>query len=470
MINFKKMSLRLRLALMFSAASAALLAIMGGYVYSSLNKEIAYRDDIALLGRIEQMKILINNYENISDLQKQPQLYANMLGNKESILWVINEDGKTLIEINPTGIAAPHLPHGAMPVLFDSQDNQMARLAGMQMEYRHGTLTLIAGKLLSERLQMMAVYRANIGFAWLAGVILAFILGWELVRRGLMPLNKLSRHASAIAPKNLNFRLEQYQQPYELQDLTGALNLMLERLEEGYTRLSRFSEDLAHEMRTPLNNLMMQNQLALNQHRDLQHYENLLVSKQEEYERLNRMIENMLFLARAEKTESVLQLQPIALFEMVQQLGEYFEGMAEERNITIQNNAQGTLIADGILVRRALANLLVNALRYGGADSVVTINSLVHAQGVDIDVSNQGEAIAASHLPHLFDRFYRCDASRSQPGDSGGLGLAIVQSIMQMHQGQVSVESGLQETRFILQFKLLDTAPGSDRPVYQPLL
>lgn len=452
MKNFKQMSLRLRLALMFSATSAVLLAIMGIYIYSALNKEVSSRDDIALLGRIEHMKVLISNYDNIEDLQKQPLLYANMLGSKENFLWVINEHGDTLIEINPSHLALPPLPKSKAPVLFNSQDNQVARLAGMRMEYRHGALTLIAGKLLAERRQMMAAYRVNLLFAWLVGMVLAFILGWEVVRRGLMPLKKLSQHASAIVPQNLNVRLVLHQQPHELQGLSGALNLMLERLEEGYSRLSRFSEDLAHEMRTPLNILMMQNQLSLNHDRDVQHYENLMVSKQEEYERLKRMIENMLFLARAEKTAPVLQLQPIDLFELTQQLSEYFEGIAEERNITIQNHMQGILIADGALVRRALANLLVNALRYGAANSVVAINSYLHPQGGDIEVSNQGEVIAPEHLPHLFDRFYRCDVSRSQPGDTGGLGLAIVQSVMQMHKGRVSVESDPQATKFTLHF------------------
>jgi two-component system heavy metal sensor histidine kinase CusS len=227
---------------------------------------------------------------------------------------------------------------------------------------------------------------------------------------------------------------------------------MLQRLEEGYSRLSRFSEDLAHEMRTPLNNLMGQNQLALNQPRSVEDYENLLVSKQEEYERLARMIDNMLFLARAEKPEAMLQLRPLDLGELAGQLCDYFEGMAEERHMQLRSCAQGRLIADAALVRRALANLLSNALRYGAANSVVTLRSQQHALGLDIEVSNQGEPIAAQHLPRLFDRFYRCDPARAQPGDSGGLGLAIVQSIMLMHKGQVLVDSQPHETRFILRF------------------
>ncbi|MEG1454387.1 MAG: ATP-binding protein, partial [Comamonas sp.] len=163
-----------------------------------------------------------------------------------------------------------------------------------------------------------------------------------------------------------------------------------------------------------------------------------------------------LFLARAEKPEAMLQLKALDLSHLAGRVCDYFEGMAEERDMQMRNLAQGWLIADSALLARAMANLVSNALRYGAAGSVVTISSQVHALGLDIEVSNQGEPIAAEHLPRLFDRFYRCDPSRAQPGDSGGLGLAIAQSIMHMHKGQVLVDSQPEETRFILRF-----GPGS---------
>ena len=164
------------------------------------------------------------------------------------------------------------------------------------------------------------------------------------------------------------------------------------------------------------------------------------------------MIDNMLFLARAERPDAVLHREPIALHEAVAQLCDYFEGMAEERGIVLVNEADGTLAADPQLLRRALANLLANALRYGSADSPVRIASQRHGGYLDIRVTNQGEPIAPEHLPRLFDRFYRCDPSRAQPGDSGGLGLAIVRSIMQLHGGTVRVESSADGTCFTLSF------------------
>ena len=161
--------------------------------------------------------------------------------------------------------------------------------------------------------------------------------------------------------------------------------------------------------------------------------------------------------ARAEKPDAVLHCEPIALHDAVAQLCDYFEGMAEERGITLINETDGVLLADPQLLRRALANLIANALRYGAADSPVQIECTLQNQGqggdaIEISVSNQGPPIAPEHLPRLFDRFYRCDPSRAQPGDSGGLGLAIVRSILQMHGGAVRVDSGTDGTRFVLEF------------------
>ncbi len=229
---------------------------------------------------------------------------------------------------------------------------------------------------------------------------------------------------------------------------------MLARLEDGFAQLSRFSEDLAHEMRTPLSNLMGHTQQTLRYSRSIEDYQNLLVSNQEEYERLARMIDSMLFLARTEHSNASLNRQVIDLHDLVEQLCEYFEGVAQERDVTLINQAQGELQADPVLIRRALANLLSNALRYGAPAAQVIISTMASEEGIAVSVHNQGEPIAAEHLPRLFERFYRCDPSRNQPDDSGGLGLAIVRSIMQLHDGQVTVDSRQSGTCFSLVFPI----------------
>ena len=448
-------ALSLRLALMFALASVLLLGALGLYLYQSLEREIAWRDDVSLIGRVERMGVLISDSDSIEALRRRPQLYANMLGNRDDLLWVLDGAGQPLIEVNPARLAVPALPPGPRVQLADGAGG-LSRLAWLHVRQDGRDLTLIAGKLLAERSQMLAAYRLKLWLALGAGALLAFLLGWAVSLRGLRPVRMLAARAAAIDVQHLHLRLDAAQQISELQQLSGALNQMLARLEDGFGRLSRFSEDLAHEMRTPLNNLMGQTQLALQKNRSTEDYQALLASSQEEYERLARMIDNMLFLARAEQPDAVLHRQPIALHDAVAQLGDYFEGMAEERGIVLVNEADGALSADPQLLRRALANLLANALRYGSADSPVRIASQRQSSYVDISVTNQGEPIAPEHLPRLFDRFYRCDPSRAEPGDSGGLGLAIVRSIMQLHGGTVRVESSATGTCFTLRFPVTD--------------
>jgi two-component system heavy metal sensor histidine kinase CusS len=242
----------------------------------------------------------------------------------------------------------------------------------------------------------------------------------------------------------------------ELQQLGAALDQMLTRLADGFVQLSRFSEDLAHEMRTPLHNLMGHTEHALRKRRSADDYEQLLASNLEEYERLARMIDSMLFLARSEQPASSVTLETIDLAELCTQLVDYFEGVAEERGISMAVHAAGELVADRALVRRALANLLANALRYGDAAGTVTIYTGVDGETVSIAVHNTGMPIPAVHLAHVFERFYRCDPARSQGGDSGGLGLAIVASIMHLHGGEARAESDDTGNRFTLVFPQSD--------------
>ena len=449
-------ALSLRLALLFALVGVLLLGAIGFYLYQSLGREIAWRDDQALLGRLERMRTLLDDSASIEALRQRPQLYANMLGNRDSLLWIVSDGGQVLIEINPAGLAVPQLPRGPAVQLRDALAAEPARLAWLHVEHEGRGLTLIAGKLLAERSQMLAAYRLKLWLALAAGALLAFLLGWLVSLRGLRPLRELAARARAIDVQHLHLRLDEVGEVSELRSLSAALNQMLARLEDGFAQLSRFSEDLAHEMRTPLSNLMGHTQQTLRHPRAVEDYQNLLASNQEEYERLARMIDSMLFLARTEQPQASVKRETVDLHGLVEQLCEYFEGMAEERELQLVNRAEGTLQADQGLLRRALANLLANALRHAAPGSTVSIASQLRDGRLEVGVHNLGEPIGAEHLPRLFERFYRCDPARAQPGDSGGLGLAIVRSIMQLHGGSVRVESGEQGTRFILVFPLAE--------------
>ncbi|MGK9065366.1 heavy metal sensor histidine kinase [Stutzerimonas chloritidismutans] len=446
-------SLSLRLALAFALVAVVLLGTIGLFLYRSLEREISWRDDQALLGRLERMQALLDDSASIDALRQRPQLYENMLGNRDSLLWLLDAEGRPLIEINPIHLAIPTLPAADSMTLRNVGE---ARLAWRRLPGDAG-LTLVAGRLLSEREQMLTAYRVKLWWALSLGALLASLLGWLISRRALRPVRELTRQALAIDVRHLHLRLDDSTVPSELEPLRAALNQMLARLEQGFVRLSRFSEDLAHEMRTPLGNLMGQTQQLLHRARSVDDYQALLASNEEEYERLARMIDSMLFLARAEQPATAITRQAFSLPELVEQLCEYFEGVAEERGIRLVDETEGELFADSQLIRRALANLVANALRYGAGDSPVRIVSDAQGNWRRVSVINQGPPIDAEDLPQLFDRFYRCDPSRAQPGDSGGLGLAIVRSIMQLHGGEVEVSSTAQATVFTL---LLPVTPG----------
>jgi two-component system heavy metal sensor histidine kinase CusS len=437
---------------MFALVSALLLGSIGFYLYQSLQREIAWRDDQALLGRLERMQALLNDSVSVEQLRHRPKLYENMLGNRDNLLWIVDGSGQALIEINPVGMSVPTLPAAAQARLGDGDASQGVRLAWKDVMQGGRSLTLIAGKLLGEREQMLGAYRLKLWLAMSVGALLAFVLGGWVSRRGLQPVRMLAQRAASIDAQHLHLRLDEFNELTELQALSQALNQMLARLEDGFAQLSRFSEDLAHEMRTPLSNLMGHTQQSLRHSRSVEDYQNLLVSNQEEYERLARMIDSMLFLARTEQSQACVHDDPINLHDLVEQLCEYFEGVAQERDMTLVNHAHAQLRADPVLIRRALANVVANALRYGSPATDVVINSVVWEDRVEVSVHNQGPSISAEHLPRLFERFYRCDPSRNQPDDSGGLGLAIVRSIMQLHGGRVTVESDQSGTTFRLAF------------------
>ena len=455
-------SIAWRLALAFAAVCALVLSVIGVFLYRSLASEIALRDDQALLGRLEQVRALLQDSDSLDALQARPRLYQNMLGNQDSLLLVEAADGSPVIRINPRQQNLPTLaaiPAQQRPQRSDVQTWQatdgaaVALLAGAAVGPRGEALTVIAGKVLSEREQMLASYRLRLYLAVGLGAALAFALGLLLLRRGLLPLRQLSESVRGIDLRSLDKRLETRGIPAEFHEPVQALNAMLARLEESFQRLSQFSADLAHEIRTPLHNLLGSNGLALNQLRSTAEYQEVLASNMEEFERLTRMAENLMFLARAEQAERALQLRQLELASVGEELCDYFEALADDREIRLENALCGQLLADQQLLQRALGNLLANAVRHADPGSPISLRRVDTPGLCWLQVHNQGPPIAPQHLGKLFDRFYRVDPSRAEPGDSGGLGLAIVRSIMLLHGGQVRVSSDEGGTVFELGFK-----------------
>lgn len=462
-----RLSLSLRLALMFALLSLITVSTIGLFLYHSLAKELAWRDDQTLAGRLERMENLLANTPSIDVLREQPALYANMLGNTDNVLWVIDHAGTVLIEINPPGLPLPETHNVAgSGVSFRSGDaSQPYRLAIYPARVHQNALILVAGKILSERETMLGQYRHALFGAVVIAALVAALLGWLIARAGLRPVRKLSRQVARINVGTLDTRLNASNQYPELQPLAARLNQMLARLEHGFLQLSQFSEDLAHEMRTPLNNLIGQSQQCLSRSRSVEEYETLLVSNLEEHERLARMINSMLFLARAEHSGQPPDRAPVSAHRAVAKLLEYFSDIAEEKAIVLSNQTPADLILNAApdLLQRALANLLENALHHCPPGGSVTVSAVHDLTGVRLSVTNTGSAIAPEHIPRLFERFYRVDQARSDGAETGGLGLAIVKSIMGQHGGSASTENHAGRVSFHLNFPPGPSAYGEPR-------
>jgi len=234
--------------------------------------------------------------------------------------------------------------------------------------------------------------------------------------------------------------------------MIDSFNTMLERLAKGFVQLGQVSTDMAHELRTPINNLLGETQVALQQHRSVEAYQQLLASNVEELERLARMLDNMLFLARTDPASALRQRQELDAADEVERMADYFEGLAGDVDIRILAQGEGVIWAEPMLLRRALANLCANAIKYGAPSSELLIQATPGAEGISLTVTNHGATIPAEHLPRLFERFYRVDESRERSAHSNGLGLSIVATIMQLHNGRYSVSSEDGVTCFALFF------------------
>ena len=285
------------------------------------------------------------------------------------------------------------------------------------------------------------------------GLAVVFVSAALIATLGLRPLRRFRETAAAISTTSVSTRLTLSGLPTELQALGAAFNSMLDRLDDGISRLSEFSSDLAHEMRTPLATLLGRTQVALSQPRTRGQLMDVLEGNVEELQRLSRLISDMLFLAQSEHATAALQLTRVDLRAEAVKVAEYLELLAQERDVGVAVEGVGAVVADQGLVQRAITNLVSNAVRHCRTGTQVRV--LVEADGVRtcLAVVNQGEPIAPEHLGRLFDRFYRVDSSRNRDAGGTGLGLAIVKAIMKLHGGTAEVSSTpMGATRFTLAF------------------
>lgn len=288
----------------------------------------------------------------------------------------------------------------------------------------------------------------------LLAVLLLTGLGWVVIRRALRPLNRMTELASKVSSEHLGERLMLQNLPNELRELAGVFNAMLDRLESSFKRLSQFSADIAHELRTPVNTLLTQSQVALSKARSVEEYQDLLASNIEEFESLARMISDMLFLAKADKGTLIPLTERVQLAKEAQRVIEYYQLLASEQHIQIHLSGEADVRGDRVMLGRALANLISNAVRYADPGSTIEVALIKKNSHVMVEVTNDGVEIPLEHRPHLFDRFYRVESARSNDGGVG-LGLAITRSIIEAHGGEIELASERRKTCFRISLPML---------------
>lgn len=279
------------------------------------------------------------------------------------------------------------------------------------------------------------------GFFLIVGSSTIAILGWIIARRSLAPVDMLSQYAENISPHNLSDRLPNTNLPTELSGLITSFNGVLNRLEESYNRQSAFNSDVAHELRTPVGNLIGETEVALSRPRSVTELEEVMQSNLEELERLRTIINDMLFLSRADQGEMAINRTKVSLSEEVRQTAEFLEVLFEERRNTLTITGDAVLKAESSLLKRALTNLLNNAVEHGIPHSPVSVEITTSKNFAILTVTNYGENIPENNLKNIFDRFYRVSKERKNSGSNHGLGLAIVKAIIIMHQGEVFASS-----------------------------
>ncbi len=290
---------------------------------------------------------------------------------------------------------------------------------------------------------LISQYRRRLITVLVLGLAVTAAAGYWIARKGLAPLATVTSQARQITSAQLHERIGSMHWPIELQSLAVAFDGMLDRLEESFLRLSRFSGDLAHEIRTPINNLMGETEVALSRARTPDEYRDVLGSNLEEYRKLSRFIDKMLFLARADDSRITLVRNRFNAGQEMESVRQYYQALAEEQGIEVICEGDVQLCADRSLFHRALSNLLSNSLTSTPAGGKIVIQAKESSDSLfmEISVSDNGGGISSQDLPHVFERFYRGAGVRTFDPGGTGLGLAIVKSIMDLHGGSVSVES-----------------------------
>ncbi|MGI8819469.1 MAG: heavy metal sensor histidine kinase [Chthoniobacterales bacterium] len=438
-------SIASQLVLLFTLAAAAGLCCGLGVLYWMVVRHAFEEDNEVLADKVAALRADMANARGPEALNEELKL---LRGQRVSY-WVrvLDASGATVAEspqmnqLLPPGIfPAPataglpisdvrnHRAAGKLFALISAKDDAAGQ---------HYTLQLAQDRSVDN--EFTREFGALFVAVLICGIVASAAIAITVTKRGLRPLAEMTHSLERIGPTHLNERVAPAGWPRELQPLAVAFDEMLVRLENSFTRLSQFSADLAHELRTPVTNMRGEAEVALTRPRTTDEYREVIESSVGECERLSGIIDSLLFLARAESAREPVEAAGFDGRAAVEKITSYYETIAEERRVVVTCTGDCEVYADPLLFARALSNLLDNALRFTADGGAITISLGRGTAGARVSVADNGSGMASEHLPRVFDRFYRAESARSSQGT--GLGLALVRSIMVLHRGTASIES-----------------------------
>jgi two-component system heavy metal sensor histidine kinase CusS len=465
-------SLTTRLALLFALLTATLLLVVVLVQGSAVESHMRELDDHELTGKVTLIKNVLHDAEPSASLSRR--LDDAFIGHDMLAVVLRDAEGSVVYALRPEFFGERQLAADSVLDVTttwekggekggekgsDESSKQYLGLETLVEALDSGSrptrLRALVGLDVSHHLRFLEEVRKRLWIDIFFAAIIAALFAWFAAHRGLAPLRRVTATARGLSAECLGERLPERDAPNEVRDLVIAFNGMLERLESSFRRLSDFSADIAHELRTPVSNLMTQTEVALSHTRSPDEYRDVLASNLEEYERIARMVSDMLFLAQAENGHLLHSSEAVNLADEARALIDFYEALAEEKGVQIVLAGEASITADRSMMRRALSNLLSNALRHTPSGSIVEISISSQACLAMLAVKNHGDTIPSDQLARIFERFHRASPERHRHGEGAGLGLAITRSIVEAHGGQLKVTSAAGVTTFTLHLPLV---------------
>ena len=465
-------SLAVLLTAWYTTASFALVAIGTGLLYFALADNLRKISEQSLLDEVEVCRALVLEQGGDSHpLHEEVEIDSAVRRYQKFYIRVIDGQGAASTttpgmdrDLSESRVAAAAAQYGGIFRIASPNGAPYRAMVATVPRDAMGrdNWTLQVAVDLTQEQVVLGRQRVWVWTLLAAALILCPGIGFAIARRSTRPLREVAETARHIGSSTLNERIGAEGYPVEIRVLALAFNAMLERLEESFARMSRFSADIAHELRTPVNNIRGQAEVALARPRSPEEYVEVIASGLEESVRLSELIESLLFLARSESPGDHLKRTPEDIGRLLADLRDYYEVAATEAGVKMSSTAERDNIVgyvDRMLLLRALGNLVSNALAHCSTGDTIVLSALRQDEQIHIVVRDTGSGIPADALPRVFDRLYRADPARSRNSGGAGLGLAIVRQIIHLHGGEVEIASSPGQGTTVLVILPRSTAP-----------